>query len=240
MSEGRTKRGRSWVVALLFGLPVLDIGQTIAQEPNPERGLMSVGLFTYRDQHEQVQHFVRVRGVKISLVKRQSSTPPEGPFEDSLSEQIGIADASFDEVMFDKVSNITDARARLLRRLRANVESVDRVCRLTDAQKQKLKLAGRGDIKRLSDRIEDLRERLQSRYFADENGRQLEAMARELSRIGSPLRREMELGPFGDGSLFAKTLRTLLTPDQAAEYAQGRLRLPAAQTDGLPDLSLPR
>jgi hypothetical protein len=235
MIEERRRLGWQRIVALLIGLPVLALGQIIAQEPNPERGLMSVG--TYRGPRGV---FVMVRGVRITLVKRQSPTPPEDSFEEPFSGQMGIADASFDEIIFDKVSNIADARARLIRRVRAKIESVDHICRLTDAQKQKLQLAGRGDIKRLMDRIEELRDRIESRDVEDGNLHQLRDLASELSRDGSPLRRETESGPFGDGSLFAKTLRTVLTPDQAAEYAQGRLPLPAAQRKGLPDLTLPR
>ena len=43
--------------------------------------------------------------------------------------------------------------------LSLNVEDLERTCGLTPVQKKKLLLAGRGDIKRFFDRVEDIRKK---------------------------------------------------------------------------------
>jgi hypothetical protein len=240
MNDGRAKHGWPWIVALLIWPAATNFAPIVAQEPVQEPGLMPVVLTIERNGRWPPQNRVAVRGVRIALVKRQSSTTNETPPDEPRSAQVIISDASFDEIMFGKASNMTDARKRLIRLVRAKVESVDQLSSLTDAQKRKLRLAGSGDIQRLMDRVENLRERVQSDFVDEENVDQLRELAQKLSRAGSPLRRQLESGPFGDGSLFAKALKSALSPEQAAEYALGRLSLPAPQRDRLPDLAVPK
>ena len=64
-----------------------------------------------------------------------------------------------------KTSSLVDrtaaaARTRLTSELSIHVNEIDRVCRLTEAQKKKLHLAGRGDIHRFFDRYETAKEQL--------------------------------------------------------------------------------
>ncbi len=98
------------------------------------------------------------------------------------------------------------------------VTAINRVCGLSEEQKQKLELAGRGDIKRLVDRIDALRRKFQTirREGADSNGPN--AIDGEVSIVKGILRS----GPFGDDSLFAKTQKTILTADQAAKFERRR------------------
>jgi hypothetical protein len=74
--------------------------------------------------------------------------------------------------------------------------------KLTDRQRAKLKLAGRGDIKRFFDRVEESRIDFEVQRQTFRTGRTA------LLRL-DPLLQVYREGPFGDGSLFAKTLRRI-------------------------------
>jgi hypothetical protein len=70
---------------------------------------------------------------------------------------------------------------------------------LTELQRAKLQIAGKGDIKRFFDRAEEGR-----REFKLNKVEPRDAVA-ALRRL-KPLSDAYDDGPFGDGSLFAKTL----------------------------------
>src|SRR5207245_228361 len=61
------------------------------------------------------------------------------------------------------------ARSRLNAQLLDQVQDIDRTCKLTDAQNQKLQLAGRGDIKRFFDRYEAFKQQLPPQEAAPGN-----------------------------------------------------------------------
>lgn len=108
-------------------------------------------------------------------------------------------------------------KARLLEVLEQRVDAIDHAYGLSSAQKKKLELAGRNSIKQLFDRITE-REDLKP----DNRGRtiKLRVSDREIIQL------QLRLGPFGDDSLFGKTLRTVLTPEQVSQYRE-RQRLAA-------------
>jgi hypothetical protein len=96
--------------------------------------------------------------------------------------------------------------------LKQKLALVDKVCQLTDAQKHKVELAGRGDNKRLTDRIQ----RINAQFELVKNDAakidELRTKAQLLeSGITSP-------GGSSDGSLVTKVLEQLLTAEQAVKY----------------------
>lgn len=91
------------------------------------------------------------------------------------------------------------------------IKTIDRLCRLTETQQQKLRTAGQGDIRRIFVRIEEVRARFQSVAPAEWQA--------FLDREVPPLRAAVETGPWrDDDSLFMKTLKTTLTPEQLKSY----------------------
>jgi hypothetical protein len=86
--------------------------------------------------------------------------------------------------------------------LRTKVDTATRKHVLTDLQRAKLRLAGRGDIKRFFDEVQEKRERFEM------DRRDFNTGLAALRRL-EPLTRVYLEGPFGDGSLFAKTLRKI-------------------------------
>jgi hypothetical protein len=167
---------------------------------------------------------------------------PEAPLANRR--RLRIAEGSFEQSVFGQATNSAGARTRLDAILRQKVDAIDRICGLTDVQKQKLQLAGRGDVQRLFERVEDLRPKFQQTkalpdgnigagLFGAMDVNEIVKWAQELSKEAQPLRIVIEAGPFDDGSLFAKTLRKQLTPDQAAQYDR---RFPNISDGRLPRL----
>jgi hypothetical protein len=130
-----------------------------------------------------------------------------------------VFSGSFDELVYGSGSNVVDARAGLDTCLEQKVEKIDRISELTDTQRQKIQLAGRGDIKRLFDRAERLREMCdRGAEIADLN--QFQKWTEELQSETNALRRAFHEGPFDAGSLMAKCMKTVLTAEQAAKYVR--------------------
>jgi hypothetical protein len=122
---------------------------------------------------------------------------------------------NFDALVIGTRRNAMEAlMSRLDQALHFKVEDVARECRLSEPQKGKLVLAGRGDIKRLVDRIYRERKSFESANAAELNlaaGRNLMAVARSLQE-------SVNTGPFGDGSIFVRVLGRDFTSEQFAAY----------------------
>jgi hypothetical protein len=101
------------------------------------------------------------------------------------------------------------ANQKLNELLALKVLEVGHTARLTETQRQKLLLAGQGDIVRLDDRVAKLRARYQAGPLTQELEQEMD---RENRRTSLDLRGRL----FADGSLFEKTLRKTLTAEQFA------------------------
>jgi hypothetical protein len=116
----------------------------------------------------------------------------------------------FEKWVFGRVGGADRARSRLETRLAWEINRVDAVCRFTPEQRKKLEIAGQGDIKRFFDRLGAVKADL---------GRKAGLLdARALLRELLPVRMQVEANVFVDGSIFVKTLKTTLTPEQLARY----------------------
>lgn len=96
--------------------------------------------------------------------------------------------------------------------LTLHVEELDRSVELLPPQKKKLLLAGRGDIKRYFDRIEEVRQK----YLSDPKF-QFNAQMQQVWKDLQPVYNVYQNGLFSNGSLFAKTMHATLTPDQVKQ-----------------------
>jgi hypothetical protein len=119
------------------------------------------------------------------------------------------AAAQFDVMVFGR-GNAEEARRRLESRLKSRIEQIDRACALSPEQRNKLAVAGRGDIKRAFARLDELKKQLSA---DPQDGRKQRQVFADLI----PYRQSMtEMDCFGDGSLFSKVLKNTLTPEQLA------------------------
>lgn len=126
-----------------------------------------------------------------------------------------IDDSNFDQWVFGGQQNAQAARTRFDSLLKVQIEEIDRTCGLTDAQKKKLMLAGRGDVKRFLDQVEEKRKEFQQ-VKADQ------------TRFGQfyqtlrPLQQTYAAGLFGEGSFYDKATRTILDSEQVARIEDQR------------------
>jgi hypothetical protein len=91
------------------------------------------------------------------------------------------------------------------------IEAIDRVCKLTDDQKDKLELAARGDFSRFEHQVDDLRaEHVGKTYGQNEIG--------EVYQKIQPLAAQYQAGLLGDASLFSKVLEGSLTSEQSQKF----------------------
>ena len=122
-----------------------------------------------------------------------------------------MQEANFDQWIFQGSGNAANGRSRINSHLKLKLDELDRVCVLTEAQKQKLTLAARGDMKRFFDQVEEVRRKFLA-VKNDPNG--FNQVWQEIS----PLQQKQAAGLFGESSIFAKTVRKTLTDEQQARY----------------------
>ena len=104
-----------------------------------------------------------------------------------------------------------DVRRQMESILDSEIRAVDTRCSLSEAQKKKLHLAGRGDIARWMSRVSELRKKYTAMTMDQQ---QYQAIMIELQ----PLRNVPQFGPFGETSLLRKTLRNTLTDEQLPRF----------------------
>jgi hypothetical protein len=121
-----------------------------------------------------------------------------------------IAERNIDNWIY---ANESRGRNWLEASLKQKVNEIGKVCRLSDLQMQKLNLGGEGDIQRFETRVAEVKAKCQTgeMHPNEWNG---------IFQKTQPLRLELQRGLFGSGSLFQKTLFTVLGPEQTARYEQ--------------------
>jgi len=124
-----------------------------------------------------------------------------------------ISEQQIEQIVFQKDRNGAGARNRLDLELAALIAEVDHVCTLTEAQKDKLQLMGRGDIKHFFDRYEPFKQKIQ---LIDQGAHNFLEKWVEIQPELNALRTSARAGLFNDDSLFGKLLSSTLTADQRA------------------------
>jgi len=158
------------------------------------------------------------------LLSAQAAQPQVAP--DDLAPQVGpLDDASrsfmqeFDQLVLGDNGPVppTALRTRLDHVLARRVAAIDRRYGLSQIQKQKLKLAGRGDIERLEDRVNRQRPK-----YVEARRSGSDEVVRAAFTEANVLRSAVKSGPFAAGSLFAKAQNTVLSPEQVQTYERRR------------------
>ena len=93
------------------------------------------------------------------------------------------------------------------------IEAADRVCKLSDTQKYKLRLAGDCDLKQFKDHCDEMKQKFQNTPIPLNDANKLFAEIQ-------PLQQEWSAGLLNDASLFAKVFHHLLSSDQFAQIRQ--------------------
>jgi len=122
----------------------------------------------------------------------------------------GMDDSNFDAWVYGG-RVVGDGRDWFEARLSLRMEEIDRACKLTYPQRAKLRLAGRGDTKRFFDIYDEKRRKFQSLKH-DQN------RINEIFQEIRPLQEMIAGGAFNRGSIFDKTIRSTLTPEQTSRF----------------------
>jgi len=122
-----------------------------------------------------------------------------------------VADKNFDQWVFGGRGNAAAVRKRFDSQLSLQVEELERICGLSEDQKKKLQLAGRGDIKWLFDQVDVLRKKFQL-------VKNDQSKFNEFWQDVQPFQVVFSQGAFGSGSFFNKTLKNTLTSEQVASF----------------------
>jgi len=109
---------------------------------------------------------------------------------------------SFDDWAFGGEQGAKRFRDQLDNLLQSKLQVVDRVFQLTEQQRRKVKLAGRGDIKHLLEMVDDSRREFQRARL---DMKRLPELQRQLRLVDL----RVSKGPFEAGSILAKTLRKM-------------------------------
>jgi hypothetical protein len=128
--------------------------------------------------------------------------PPQQPAMPLNWQNAALGRENFDRWVFGDGVGEVARREHLNSQVWKKVESVSKNRGLTAAQESKLRLAGHGDIKRFFERVEA------SRRDFEVARKNFNVGFRFLSLL-DPLCQEYEEGPFGEDSLFSKTLRKI-------------------------------
>lgn len=127
------------------------------------------------------------------------------------ADRFEVAESVFDDWAFRHGETAETTRAKLERDLVSQIEDVDRVVKLTGEQRAKLLLAGGIDVKRYFDDVEAVRKKFLS-------------VRKDRQRFGDiwreihPLQSRIYAGIFDEDSIFRKSLRKTLSPEQAGEH----------------------
>jgi hypothetical protein len=166
-----------------------------------------------------------IEGVVINgavlLFRGPVADGPADDFADMLTPQteqrVTLHRGTIDEIIYGAGSDAAQAYTRLQNLLKQKLDAIDRIVGLNEVERQKLHLAGRGDIQRLLDRAERLRTLCNdSTEIADM--RQFRLWTQELQRESQWLKHVLEAGPFDADSLLKKTMKTVLTREQLARF----------------------
>jgi hypothetical protein len=153
----------------------------------------------------------------VDAGERQAAPPNAGRDDDEppLVDEMEFLNDDDDFILHNYLSDEIETRERLAPILKQKIAAIDRFCGLSDVQRRKLQLSGRGDIKRRLDAIDRARSRLQS---VRNDAKQANEVRHEIEALchGRNLR------PFADGSLFDKSLKANLTVEQMAGYVAYR------------------
>ena len=118
---------------------------------------------------------------------------------------------NFDANVFQPSGNAKTARTQIETKLKLQLDELQRVCGITEAQKLKLTLAASSDIKRFFDEVDKVRKKIKGGKL-DQN--EWNNIWQEIQ----PLRIKQSTGLFGDASFFAKTVRKTLSEEQIQKY----------------------
>ena len=145
----------------------------------------------------------------------------------SLSaQQRGIDLAQFDSWIFRTTRTESAAREVLRSEIELQISRIERTVELKEFQKERIRLAGKGDIKRFFDRVEKARAVFRA-LGTDFNQNNIN----EAYQLTVPLQQELSNGLFKEDSLLKKVLSASLNEQQSETIREEAERRAKLQTE---------
>jgi hypothetical protein len=141
-------------------------------------------------------------------VRDEAAAKRQNPFV--AGGRIMITERNVDSWVYGRESR---GRGWLEASLKQKIDEMGKVSEISDSQKRKLTLAGKGDIQRFEGRVDDLKAAYPPGALRPDKYSELYQKTRVLHMT-------LQQGLFGSSSLFQKTLVTVLGPEQLARYEQ--------------------
>lgn len=130
------------------------------------------------------------------------------------AQPVAIGMDQFDSWMFNRLKNETAARAAFRDRIDLEVEQLANSADLDDRQVAKIRLAGKGDIKRFFDDVNQARRKFLAMGNLHQN------QVNEAYQLAMPLAQRIGRGLFDKDSLLKKVANTTPNPQQTARLRE--------------------
>jgi hypothetical protein len=124
-----------------------------------------------------------------------------------------VQENQFDSWVFQNLQTVAAARKKLDQMLSLQMDDVDRACQLSEAQRKKLHLAGRGDMVQFFEQVEVVRKKF---LLVRKDQQKFNEIWQDIS----PLQVKFHAGLFGEDSFYQKTLRNMLKGEQLSKFSQ--------------------
>ena len=183
--------------------------------------LLLVPLLLLAVSTSDAQFQLDIRRVADTAFPKEDDTEePDtpNPHQQQMMGRINI-EQNIDGWVFNRHRNEAGARKHLARQLKIAIDSVDRVCELSDEQTDQLRLAAAGDETLFFSEIEQIRNE-----FRGENDQN---KINQVWQRVQPLQVKMQNNLFGRGSILNRVIEGMLTADQLdrfQEVEQARIR----------------
>ena len=176
----------------------------------------SLAVASAQEPNDRMREVLKAREERLRAIQAMKDAERLAVQEQLLAVQAAEAEQlwsndRWERWVFRQDGNSSRARQRLDSLLVTQIGNIEQTCTLTDAQKAKLHLAGRGDIKRFFDRYEIIKRKSQAIQHNQQNFQEIQ---QELDAV----RLTLQAGLFDESSFLFKVLPNTLTSEQLARY----------------------
>ena len=145
----------------------------------------------------------------------------------TAAQEVEFEITQIDRLIFEVIDSPENPLSALEAQVDLEMKRISQSIDLRDNQIEQLRLAGRGDIKRFYDRVQQARRRFQAT-----NERSIPGEAIDPHEIAVPLQASLRKGLFGQGSLFQKVVANSLDEQQSTALQRHLSRINELQAEG--------
>lgn len=150
----------------------------------------------------------------VAMAQDDDDDPPaEALLGQPQVQNFEMPENQFDQWVFQNFPTAAAARKKLDQMLTLQMDDVDRACQLSEVQKKKLQLAGRGDMMQFFEQVEVVRKKF---LLVRKDQQKFNEIWQDIS----PLQVKFQAGLFSDDSFYHKTLRNMLKGEQLSKYSE--------------------